>query len=114
MWWISSSSLGEPAPAFVFDDAGSEFSLLWDARIRSFVHVASYGFDASTIGLRSATLLTRPWNSPIFGYRPPESDRLRPFVYAARVHPEFFGTNAKDLVVTYATNSYDFRELLAQ
>jgi len=93
------------------DDAGAECSLHWDPRSKSFIHIASYGFGASTIGLRRAKTLTGPWSSPDIVYRPPESDGPRPFVYAAKAHPELVGPDAKDLVVTYATNSFEFADL---
>jgi hypothetical protein len=112
--WVPSSSLGQRSPTFVLDDGGSECSLHWDARARSFVHVASYGFGASTIGLRTAPTLTGPWSSPRFVYRPPESDSPRPFVYAAKAHPVLLGPKAADLVVTYATNSFELSDLLTQ
>ncbi len=57
---------------------------------------------------------TGPWSSPIVVYRPPESDGPRPFVYAAKAHPELAGPHAADLVVTYATNSFDFWDLFAR
>ena len=44
-------------------------------------------------------------------YRPPESNGPRPFVYAAKAHPELVGPEAADLVVTYATNSFEFDDL---
>jgi hypothetical protein len=112
--WIPASLLGEHGPTFVLDDAGSECSLHWDKRARSFIHIASYGFGASTIGLRKASALTGPWSSPVVVYRPPESDSVRPFVYAAKAHPELIGPDATDLVVTYATNSFGFSDLLTQ
>lgn len=109
--WIPESSLGADGPAFVLDDAGSECSLHWDDRSGSFIHIASYGFGASTIGLRTAPALTGPWSSPVVVYRPPESDDPRPFVYAAKAHPELVGPAAADLVITYATNSFEFGDL---
>ena len=112
--WVPASLLGESGPAFVLDDAGAECSLHWDTRTRSFLHIASYGFGATTIGLRSATALTGPWSSPMVVYRPPESDSARPFVYAAKAHPMLRGPDAVDLVVTYATNSFEFRDLLTR
>jgi len=112
--WVPESSLGEGGPAFVLDDAGSECSLHWDERLGSFVHIASYGFGASTIGLRTAPGLTGPWSRPVVVYRPPESDGPRPFVYAAKAHPELVGPDAADLVVTYATNSFEFGDLFTQ
>lgn len=71
--WVPESSLGAGGPAFVLNDAGSECSLHWDERMGSFIHIASYGFGASTIGLRTAPALTGPWSSPVVVYRPPES-----------------------------------------
>ena len=109
--WVPESSLGADGPTFVLDDAGSECSLHWDDRSRSFIHIASYGFGATTIGLRSAPALIGPWSSPAMVYRPPESDGPRAFVYAAKAHPELMGPDAADLVVTYAVNSFDFGDL---
>jgi len=112
--WVPASLLGDRVPTFVLDDAGSECSLHWDARTRSFIHIASYGFGASTIGLREAPAVTGPWSSPVVVYRPPESGSARPFVYAAKAHPELIGPDAADLVVTYAANSFEFSDLLTQ
>lgn len=112
--WVPEAALGSGGPAFVMDDAGSECSVHWDARMKSFIHIASYGFGASTIGLRTAPALTGPWSSPVVVYRPPESDGTRPFVYAAKAHPELVGPKATDLVVTYATNSLNFSDLLTR
>lgn len=112
--WVPESSLGADCPAFVLNDAGCECSLHWDERKGSFIHIASYGFGASTIGLRTAPALMGPWSSPVVVYRPPESDGPRPFVYAAKGHPELVGPDAADLVLTYATNSFEFGDLFTQ
>ena len=96
------------------DDAGSESSLHWDARAKSYLHIASYGFGASTIGLRTAPALTGPWGSPVVVYSPPESDGPQPFVYAAKAHPELVGPEAADLLITYATNSFNFGDLFTE
>lgn len=109
--WVPEAALGTAGPTFVLADAGAEGSLHWDERSGSFIHIASYGFGASTIGLRTAPALTGPWSSPIVVYRPPESKGPRPFVYAAKAHPELVGPNAADLIITYATNSFDFGDL---
>ena len=112
--WVAEAALGDGGPAFVLEDAGSECSVHWDARTGSFVHVASYGFGASTIGVRTAPQLTGPWSSPITVYRPPESDDPSPFVYAAKAHPELIGPDASDLLITYATNSFELADLLTE
>ncbi len=109
--WLTEGDLGPAGPEFVLDDAGSECSLHWDARLGRFVHVASYGFGATEIGLRTAPALTGPWTPPAVVFRPPESDGPRPFVYAAKAHPELSGPEPEDLIVTYATNSFEFADL---
>jgi len=96
--WVAEAGLGSGAPTFVMDDAGAECSIHWDPRAKSFIHVASYGFGASTIGLRTARALTGPWSSPVIVYRPPESDGLQPFVYAAKAHPELAGPRARRIL----------------
>jgi hypothetical protein len=112
--WVPESALGLGGPVFVMDDAGAECSLHWNAHTRSFIHIASYGFGASTIGLRTAPALTGPWSSPVVVYRPPESDGPRPLVYAAKAHPELVGPDPGDLVATYAANSFEFGDLFTQ
>ncbi len=111
--WIEESALGVGGPAFVIDDAGAECSLHRDARGR-FVHVASYGFGASTIGLRTAPALTGPWTAPVTVFRPPESDAPRPFVYAAKAHPELDAGAPGALLVTYASNAFEFGDLFTE
>jgi len=108
--WTSEGELGPGGPAFVLDDAGAECSLHRDATSGLFVHVASYGFGASTIGVRTAPALTGPWSAQRTIYRPPESDAPRPFVYAAKAHPELAGPDGA-LLVTYATNAFEFADL---
>lgn len=112
--WVPEADLGSAGPAFIMDDAGAECSLHWDPRTNSFVHVASYGFGATTIGLRTAPALSGPWSAAVLVYRPPESDGPRPFVYAAKAHPELIGPAPTDLVVTYATNSFEFADLFTK
>ena len=112
--WVPEASLDTSGPVYVLDDAGSECSLHWDGRVGSFVHVASYGFGSSTIGLRTAPAITGPWSPAEVVYRPPESDGPQPFVYAAKAHPELAGVETADLVVTYATNSFEFGDLFTQ
>lgn len=112
--WVPERDIGPGGPAFVMDDAGAECSIHYDERARAFVHVASYGFGASEIGVRTAPALTGPWTAPTIVYRPPESDGPRPFVYAAKAHPEIAGEDPRDLVVTYATNSFEFGDLFTE
>jgi hypothetical protein len=109
--WVPETELGPEGPDFVLEDAGAECSLHWDRRTRSFLHIASYGFGASTIGMRTAPTYLGPWTPSLFIYRPPESDAPRPLVYAAKAHPELLGPSENDLLITYATNSFAFGDL---
>ena len=109
--WVPADALGPRGPAFVLDDAGSECSLHWDPQGRCYLHVASYGFGASAIGLRRAPALTGPWSRPVTIYRPPESSGPHPFVYAAKGHPELAAPQG-GLLVTYVASSLTFPDLL--
>jgi hypothetical protein len=109
--WVQETSLGAAGPVFVLEDAGAECSLHQDERTGAFIHVASYGFGATTIGVRTAPAVTGPWSAPVVVYRPPESDEPRVFVYAAKAHPQLVAPDAADLVITYATNSFEFSDL---
>jgi hypothetical protein len=109
--WVAASRLGKDVPATVIDDAGAECSLHWDERLRAFVHVASYGFGATVIGVRTAPALTGPWSAARTVYRPPESNAPRPFVYAGKAHPEL--TGAPGVLVTYVANSFDPKFLVS-
>lgn len=112
--WVSERDIGSTGPVFVIDDAGAESSIHWDERTQSFIHIATYGFGAATIGMRTAASLTGPWSDPIEIYRPPESDGPRPFVYSAIAHPELEGPDLGDLIVTYATNSFEFGDMFTE
>jgi hypothetical protein len=112
--WVAESDLGPDGPAFVIDDAGAENSLHWDLRTQSFIHFATYGFGAATIGMRTAPAITGPWSEAVEVYRPPESGSQRPFVYAAMAHPELVARRPGELIVTYATNSFEFSDMFTE
>lgn len=97
-------------PGVVIADAAPELSLHFDERLRRFVHVRSLGFGATTLGISTAESLIGPWSAAQSVYVPPESARDNAFVYAGKAHPELDGA---DLVATYASNSFDFAELVA-
>lgn len=92
----------------VLDDAGPECSLSeCDGR---WLHVQSRGFGATTIAMRSAVAPTGPWSEPRVVHEPAESRAERPFVYAAKAHPEL-DAGPGLLAISYATNSFDFADL---
>lgn len=71
--------------------------------------VESVGFGATDITVRRAKALAGPWTDAVPVFRPEESRRANPFVYAGKLHPELTGA---DLVATYAANSFDFAEVI--
>ncbi len=75
------------------------------------LHVASYGFGATTLGVRTVKALTGPWSAKADLYTPPESKGPKPFVYAGKAHPELITGDPAELAVTYATNSFEFGDL---
>jgi hypothetical protein len=109
--WVATSAIGADKPVYVIYDAGPECSVHYNAARGLYVHVASYGFGGTDIGIRTAPAITGPWTQKIIVYRPPESDAENPFVYAGKAHPELFGPAAEDLLVTYAANSFTFSDL---
>ncbi len=109
--WVTEAALGGQ-PAVIIDDAGSEAALHYDASRSAWVHVTSRGFGKTTIAVRTAPNLTGPWSAPVDAFTPPESLRPKPFVYAAKIHPELTTGDPSDLVATYATNSFTFSDLL--
>lgn len=110
--WVRQSTLGGATPAWVIDDAGAEASIHRDGRTGHYVHVASYGFGDTHIGVRTASALTGPWSPPALVYRPPESTAANPFVYAGKAHPGLAGLAPGELAVTYVANSFRFGDLL--
>jgi hypothetical protein len=110
-WWSGTWTTSGP-PTAVMDDAGSEASIHYDANLRKWVHVASKGFGASTIAVRTAPALEGPWSDARDVFTPPESNGQKPFVYAGKAHPEIDAGDPSLLTITYATNSFDFADLL--
>ena len=107
--WVAQGSL-DGDPHEVMSDAGPECSLHFDATIGRWVHVASRGFGATTIGVRVAERIEGPYSGAADAFTPPESKADDPFVYAAKAHPQL-DTGGEGLAVTYATNSFEFGDL---
>lgn len=116
-WWDGTGwSADRAAARVVIEDAGPESSIHYDALHDRFIHIRSDGFGASDIAFATAPAATGPWSAHQRFFHPPESDRPKPFVYAAKAHPELRGPDAGDhpLVVTYVSNTFDsFASLIA-
>ncbi len=106
--WIEQSAL-RGAPAIVIPGAGTECSLHHDGAL-GWVHVATRGFGAATIVVRTAPAITGPYSDPVeVDVLPPPADDSD-IVYAGKAHPELDADGA--LAVTYATNTLDFGRLV--
>lgn len=104
-WWCGDGWRADPsARRTVMTGVSTEASLQRDPHGNGYIEINSQGFGATDIVMRRAGRLEGPWSGPVKIYRPPESDAKGAFVYAGKSHPEQTGA---DLVVTYATNSFD-------
>lgn len=105
--WIADSSSEQRWP--LFENGRSELSIHWDEVSKRFIGVQSLGFGPADVVMRAAPALTGPWSAPRLIYRPPEYYRPNVMIYAGKAHPELTGA---DLVLTYATNTFEPTEQL--
>jgi len=110
-WWGGRRHgwTGDPSipPAALFEGGQAELSLLADSVTGGFLVVQTTGFGPAELAIRQAPALTGPWSAPSAVYRPPEFDRPGIMIYAGKAHPDLSGA---DLVLTYATNSFEFTQ----
>ena len=106
--WVADDSPLPRWPAFL--NGQSEPTVHFDEVAGQYLAVHTVGFGPADLTLRSAPELTGPWSGPRVFYRPSEYYRPRIMIYAGKAHPQLEGA---ELVVTYATNSFDFAEVIA-
>ena len=68
-------------------------------------------FGATTVAMRTAPASQGPWSDAAEVFTPAESRGPKPFVCAAKAHPEL-ATGDGTLALTYAVNSFEFADLL--
>lgn len=105
--WVPDSSSAPRWP--LFENGQSELTIHVDRATQRFVGVQTQGLGASDVLMRAAPRLTGPWSAARMAYRPPEYYRPNVMIYAGKAHPQLTGG---DLVLTYATNTFQFTELL--
>ena len=105
--WVGDSSSTQRWP--LFENGQSELSIHVDQTGGRFLVVHTQGFGPADIMMRAAPTLTGPWSAPQQVYRPPEYYRPNVMIYAGKAHPELTGA---DLVLTYASNTFQFAEQL--
>jgi hypothetical protein len=106
--WVADSSMRARWP--LFENGQTELTIHRDETTQRFLVVHTKGFGKADVMLRTAPELTGPWSAPRLLFRPPEYHEPKIMIYAAKSHPQLSGG---DLVLTYATNSFDFDKHLS-
>jgi hypothetical protein len=99
--WVPDSASSQRWP--LFEHAQSELTVHHDPSTDRFLAFHTQGFGPADIVARAAPTLTGPWSGGRMVYRPPEYYRPEIMIYAGKAHPHLRGG---DLVLTYATNSF--------
>ncbi len=105
--WVADSSGSPRWP--LFENGQSELSIHLDQASHRLLEVQTVGFGSADIMIRAAPALTGAWSAPRMVYRPPEYYRPKVMIYAGKAHPQLTGG---DLILTYATNTFQFSEHL--
>ncbi|MBU0518892.1 DUF4185 domain-containing protein [bacterium] len=107
-WVMQQNLLQKPQP--LFSEGQSEFSVHYEPSLNQFIEIQTVGFGKAELGFRLADHPTGRWSSIRNFYRPEEYEIADIMIYAAKAHPCLRGA---DMVLTYATNSFDFKKLIA-
>jgi hypothetical protein len=107
-WVIQQDLLEVPQPLFY--ECQTEFSVHYEVLLNQFLEIQTVGFGKADLGFRLADSVTGRWSSIERFYRPEEYNISDVMIYAAKAHPHLIGA---DLVLTYATNSFNFDKLVA-
>jgi hypothetical protein len=111
-WWINGKWVERktknpvPEPLFI---GGTEYSVHYDTALKKYIQIQSFGFGEGKIGIRMADSLQGKWTEPYLFYTPDYPGVKKPFMYAAKAHPEL---KADGIYITYNVNSFDFGELI--
>lgn len=82
----------------------------YEPLLNKFLEIQTVGFGRSDLGFRLADSPTGRWTPIERFYRPEEYQISEVMIYAVKAHPHLIRA---DLVLTYATNSFDFDRLVA-
>jgi len=93
----------------ILENAQAEITLHLDGATGRFLVVHTQGLGPADVTMRAAPVLTGPWTTSRLIYRPSEYYRPNVMIYAAKAHPHLIGG---DLILTYATNSFDSADQL--
>lgn len=107
--WVRQADL-KNFPLPIFNNGQTEFTVHFDQWLNRYFCIQTLEFGAANIYYRLADQITGAWCEPLKLYEPPEKGHPHILIYAAKAHPQLTGA---DLVLTYATNSTEFSELLS-
>lgn len=111
-WWINGKwslrKTKKPIPKSLFIGE-TEYSVYYDTILKKFIQIQSFGFGEGKIGIRMSDSIQGQWTDPYLFYTPVYPGVTKPFMYAAKAHPEL---KADGIYITYNINSFDFGELL--
>ncbi|MBI1853299.1 MAG: DUF4185 domain-containing protein [Planctomycetes bacterium] len=107
--WVSQRSI-DGAPEPILRGSQTEFTVHRDRERGLFVMTHTEGFGAAVIEQCFANRPEGPWSESVVVYRPEETAVKDVMIYAAKAHPQLRGA---DLVLTYATNSFDFGAMVS-
>lgn len=106
--WRDSSAV----PDALCEGLASEYSVTYLPGIRRFAAVYTLGGMFGRIMVRTAPKPEGPWGEPVEVYTCPDAKwHEKTFSYAAKAHPEL-ANSPNELIVTYATNSTRFADLM--
>lgn len=106
--WVPDASPAARHP--IFGDGQSELTIHSDTETERFLAFQTQGFGSADVMIRAAPTLTGPWSRTRMLYRPSDYYRANVMIYSAKAHPELTGA---DLVLTYATNTFQFAEMFS-
>lgn len=106
-WWTAQGWSPQGQPLAVLPDAGTEFTVHFDAARGKFLQVQTRGFGATDLILREAPAPEGPWSEPVVLLRPPTDDW---WIYQGKAHPWLAGA---PLAATYSTTAPNLKKLLS-
>ncbi|MCD4785933.1 MAG: DUF4185 domain-containing protein [Candidatus Eremiobacteraeota bacterium] len=95
----------------IIGDIANEYSVTYMPDMKKFIAIFTEGGLSPWIVMSSSENPYGPWDNPERIYKCPEADNKKGiFCYAAKAHPQLLHLK-NELIVTYITNTYDFKQL---
>lgn len=92
------------APAVIFGEGQSEYTVHPDTFLGQFVAFQTAGFGAAELAYRTSSNLAEGWSGLQRCYRPAEAGRAGIYIYQGKAHPMLQGA---EVPLSYSVNSFD-------